>query len=131
MTVHNGMTRRDGARIVDRAIASVVQQTFRSWELLAVDDHSIDGSYERLVEWGRSYQNVRPFRAGEGRGHAAARNFGLSHASGRMVTYLDAEDEFYPDYLERVGQMPSRGDIFFFRNRSVPTRHQQCRCRRA
>jgi hypothetical protein len=65
----------NGARTLDRALDSLLRQTFPRWELLAIDDASTDDSHERLIRWSRRDQR-RVLRHGENRGPAAARNEG-------------------------------------------------------
>ena len=108
MPVHDGMA------TLDRAIASLTRQTFPAWELLAVDDGSADGSFERLRDWGRRDSRIRVLRMAENRGPGAARNEALRHAAGDMVSYLDCDDEFYPDYLEHVARLGERADVLIF-----------------
>jgi len=102
---------RDGMGTLGRALASLRRQTMTDWELVAVDDGSADGSYEHLLACGRADPRVRPLRAGASRGPGAARNLGLGHAAAEFVAYLDCDDEYYPDYLERVDRRRDRGDL--------------------
>ena len=104
----------DGIVTLDRAIASLVRQTFTDWELWAVDDASTDGSYERLVDWSRRDGRIRVLRTDENRGPGAARNEAILHAAGEMIAYLDCDDEFYPDYLEQVARLRDRADVLIF-----------------
>ena len=62
MPVHNG------AETLERAIRSVVAQTFRDWELLAVDDGSSDESANILWRCAAEDGRIRPFRLDENRG---------------------------------------------------------------
>lgn len=89
---------------LDEAIRSVVGQTYASWELLLVDDGSTDGS-RRIAE---QYAEKHPERirclehpGRENRGMSAARNLGLREARGEHVAFLDADDVWLPEKLER------------------------------
>lgn len=104
----------NGARTLDRALDSLLRQTFPHWELLAVDDASTDDSHERLLRWRSRDQRIRVLRHGENRGPAAARNEGLKHATGTLIAYLDCDDEYYRDYLEWVDRLDGRADVFVF-----------------
>ncbi len=86
------------------AIESVIAQSYDNWELLLVDDGSSDGS-EAIS---RSYCERFPGKirylthdCRENRGMSASRNLGLSHASGEFAAFLDGDDWWYPDKLER------------------------------
>jgi FkbM family methyltransferase len=105
----------NGARFLDRAIASLRAQPFTDWELLAVDDASIDSSAAHLDAVVRSDPRVRVFRHSANRGPAAARNTALAAATGELVAYLDCDDEFYPDHLARACALRDRADVLLFR----------------
>lgn len=91
-------------RFLDEAIGSVVGQTHESWELLLVDDGSTDGS-RRIAE---RYADKHPERicclehpGRVNRGMSAARNRGLREARGEYIAFLDADDVWSPEKLER------------------------------
>ncbi|MFJ6002739.1 glycosyltransferase family 2 protein [Arthrobacter sp. NPDC092385] len=94
----------NSASTIDRALASVVSQTYENWELLVVDDASTDDSADRARAIAASVRDrpVRVIVSPENRGSSAARNTGLDVAIGEFVTFLDADDELLPDYLEAM-----------------------------
>jgi glycosyltransferase involved in cell wall biosynthesis len=81
---------------VKRAITSIQQQTLNDWELIIVDDGSTDGS---IVEVPQNDSRIRLF-CQENKGPGAARNKGIKMALGKFVTFLDADDYYYPHKLE-------------------------------
>ncbi len=95
MPVHNA-----GA-FLDEALGSLAAQTFRDFELVAVDDASGDGGAERLSEWGRRVAWLRMLRRPEQGGVAAALNTGLAQCRGEFVARMDADDIAMPDRLAR------------------------------
>jgi glycosyltransferase involved in cell wall biosynthesis/SAM-dependent methyltransferase len=89
---------------LEEAIASVIAQTFASWELLLVDDGSSDGS----TEIAKRYAECSPARIRylehdrhTNRGVAASRNLGARHATGPYIAFLDADDVWFPNKLAR------------------------------
>ena len=84
------------ARYVRRCLESVVAQTLSDFETIVVDDGSTDGG-DRIVE-SFPASNVRVIRQANA-GPGAARNRGLLEASGKYVAFLDADDEWLPEYL--------------------------------
>lgn len=87
------------AHLVTRAICSVLAQTFQDFEILVVDDCSTDNT-ENVVN---SYDDPRVrFMAHEvNRGGSAARNTGIRAASGEYLAFLDSDDEWLPEKLEK------------------------------
>lgn len=84
-------------RYVKRAIDSVQKQTFGDWELIIIDDGSTDGSADEIP---RNDHRIRDFFQ-ENAGPGAARNYGIKKALGELVTFLDADDYYYPEKLEQ------------------------------
>jgi glycosyltransferase involved in cell wall biosynthesis len=77
---------------------SVRAQTFSDWEIVAVDDGSRDETWEMLQHAG---PQVRALRSEVPGGPAAARNRALAVAHGELIAFLDSDDVYEPNYLER------------------------------
>jgi len=82
---------------VAEAIDSVLAQTVSVWEVIVVDDGSTDNTFGVASSYGTPVKCVRQDRAGPGR----ARNRGVSQARGAFLAFLDADDLWLPDKLER------------------------------
>jgi len=104
----------NGALLVDRAIRSVLRQTSPDWEIVAVDDGSSDNSAEALKTWADKDCRIHLIRREENRGISAARNVAIRSACGRFITYLDHDDEYYPDYLATVVRLGDAADVLMF-----------------
>ena len=104
----------NGDATLDRAMRSVYCQTFPHWEIVAVDDGSTDGSYDVLVRWAVEDKRIRPIRLDENGGVSAARNSAIRNARGLFITYLDQDDEYYPDHLAHVAQFAEQADVLAF-----------------
>jgi len=86
------------ARFLREAVGSALAQTFRDIEVIVVDDGSTDGSADTLRDLADPRLRViREVHAGS----AAARNAGLRLATGELVAFLDADDRWAPQNLER------------------------------
>ncbi len=86
---------------IEETIAMVCRQTYGSWELLLVDDGSTDGSREKIEAWSRKDGRIRLIAKEENGGAALARNTGIDYAAGRYVAFLDADDIWMEDKLEK------------------------------
>jgi glycosyltransferase involved in cell wall biosynthesis len=87
------------AHLLGRAVQSVRAQTFQDLELVVVDDGSTDGSAE--VVGPSDDPRIRVVRLTRKSGVSRARNTGILHARGSLVAFLDSDDEWLPDKLER------------------------------
>lgn len=94
----------NGERLLDSAIASIVDQTYPSWELIVVDDASTDSSLVVISSWSRRDPRVRVVRRHANRGLAVALNDAFAVARGELVARMDADDVSLPQRLERQVQ---------------------------
>ncbi len=78
-----------------KAVDSVLDQTFSNFELIVVDDGSTDRTPELLADYGDALQVIRQ----PNRGVSAARNRGISAASGDLLAFLDSDDRWLPGKL--------------------------------
>lgn len=83
------------------AIDSVLSQSFSDWELVVVDDFSTDRSYRLACEYVKKDERVKCVRLRSNSGAAVARNRGIKEATGRFIAFLDADDLWLPNKLEK------------------------------
>ena len=90
----------NSSKFLNDTIQSVLSQTFTDWEWLITDDHSSDHSVEIInkIKDPRIKLTVVEENAGAGQ----ARNLSLEKASGRYITFLDADDYWEPNFLEEM-----------------------------
>jgi glycosyltransferase involved in cell wall biosynthesis len=85
----------------------VLSQTFLNFELIIIDDASTDGSLQEILKF--NDPRIRLFhRETPGRGGYAARNLGIREAKGEWVAFLDSDDEWLPDHLEKMTSLAKR-----------------------
>jgi teichuronic acid biosynthesis glycosyltransferase TuaG len=89
------------ASVVGDTIRSVLEQTYPHWEMLIVEDCSSDNTREVLREWTKIDSRVRLIEQPKNGGPAMARNAGLERAQGRWIAFLDSDDLWVPQKLER------------------------------
>ena len=89
----------NAAEFLAIAVNSVLAQSYQDWELIIVDD----GSTDRTAEIAAGFQDprVRLIRKENG-GEASARNRALEEMEGEYLAFLDSDDLFLPDHLEKT-----------------------------
>jgi hypothetical protein len=87
----------NGERYIEEALASVFAQTFRDFEVIVVNDGSTDSTEERL----RRHRNRIVYVLQPNRGQSLARKAGLEVARGSLIAFLDCDDVWLPEKLER------------------------------
>lgn len=92
------------AYIVD-TVKSVLAQTYQDYEIIVVDDGSKDDGVDRLSVIQDSKLKVIKQ---ENQGVSVARNTGVWNASGEFIAFLDADDQWHPDYLEEIRKVIER-----------------------
>lgn len=93
---------------LDRCLASLIRQTYKDFEIIAVDDKSTDSSLSILYEWKERDNRLKIVENDENQGLSRVRNIGMKHAVGEYIYFLDSDDWLDPDYLEKMlaaGQM--------------------------
>jgi glycosyltransferase involved in cell wall biosynthesis len=99
----------NAGKFIDEAIASVLSQSLTDWELIVVDDGSVDGTAATASR--KSDPRIRVLSQSNA-GVSAARNAGLDIARGELVTFLDADDRLPPDSLLcRVTYLASHPEV--------------------
>lgn len=79
------------------AVESALRQTYRNIEVIVVDDGSSDGTEHVLRDFGDRISVIRQANAGP----SAARNRGVAESNGEIVAFLDSDDHWMPDKIER------------------------------
>ena len=97
------------AQFVGPCLASLKAQSYSDFEAIIVDDGSTDHSQARIVAAIAGDARFRLFASPNG-GLSAARNIGLALARGRFIAFLDGDDRFVPEFLDRMlGALTSTG----------------------
>lgn len=86
-------------KFIVSTIQSVQKQTHTNWELLIVDDCSIDTTVEKIKTIQQQDNRVQLFQLSKNSGAAVARNTGIKNAKGKYITFLDADDIWFPDFI--------------------------------
>lgn len=102
-------------RFIAETIRSVQAQTYANWEMIIVDDCSTDNTKTVVEQFSKSDSRIRYYCLPTNSGAAVARNAALRRASGRWIAFLDSDDLWLPEKLERQIQfMIEKGHAFTY-----------------
>jgi len=87
-------------RTIQRAIKSVLDQTYQNYEIIVVDDGSRDNTVHIVEQMAVSEPTIRLIRLKKNMGAMAARNAGIRAAQGKWIAFLDSDDMYLPRSLE-------------------------------
>ncbi|MBT8295755.1 MAG: glycosyltransferase, partial [Gramella sp.] len=86
---------------ISEAIASVRSQIYSNWELLIIDDASTDATKEIILEFSQNDERIKILENASNRGTHYARNKGIVAAQGDLIAFLDADDLWKPEKLQK------------------------------
>ncbi len=88
-------------KYVVEAINSILAQTYRNWELLVLDDGSKDNTLRIIKEFSQKDSRIKALPNGKNMGVSATRNRGIELASGEWIAFLDSDDMWKPEKIEK------------------------------
>lgn len=88
-------------KYISETVQSILHQTYENWELILVDDGSKDETFAILSKFASQDIRVKTFQLEKNSGAGVARNFGIQQASGNYIAFLDADDLWKPEKLEK------------------------------
>jgi len=91
----------NAAETIQDSIESVVKQTYDNWELIIVNDHSTDETQQRIDAAAKQDARIRVYHNSQNLGVAKSRNLGISQAQGEWVAFLDSDDLWHEEKLEK------------------------------
>ena len=89
------------AEFIERTIDSVQKQSYTNWEMLITDDCSKDNSVEIIKLIAAKDPRIKLFQLEKNSGAGVARNKSIEHAQGRYIAFLDSDDMWMPEKLEK------------------------------
>lgn len=89
------------ARLLPRAIQSVLNQTYNNFELIIVDDGSIDNTEDVVKKFQKSDPRIIYIKNDKNKGPSASRNIGIEIAKGEYIAFQDSDDEWLPEKIEK------------------------------
>lgn len=94
MPAHNAVV------YIAASIRSIQAQTYPHWELLIIDDASLDGTFEMSKRYQAKDPRIKPLQLPTNQGTGFARNVGIKYAQGEYIAFLDADDLWLPFKLQ-------------------------------
>ncbi|MCR5546946.1 MAG: glycosyltransferase, partial [Lachnospiraceae bacterium] len=93
----------NGKNYIVSTMESVIDQTYENWEMIIVDDGSTDGSKELVEEFlsNRKESRIKLFENPSNLGISATRNSGLEKAKGQYICFLDSDDLWDQNKIEK------------------------------
>ncbi|SFE18884.1 glycosyltransferase family 2 protein [Peptostreptococcus sp. D1] len=102
-------------RYIRETLDSIIGQTYKNIEVICVDDMSNDSSREIIKEYESKYSNIKSILLSENAGVANARNVGIENARGRYIAFLDSDDLWLQDKIDKqIDFMIKNGYCFTF-----------------
>lgn len=101
----------NAAQYITESIESVIAQTHRNWELIIVDDYSKDNSVEIIQDYQNNDNRIKLIRNARPSGSPAEpRNIGIEHSTGEYIAFLDSDDIWTSDKLQKQLAKFQEGD---------------------
>lgn len=95
---------------LEKCLDSLVKQTLKDIEIIVVNDGSPDNSQEIIDKYAKKYRNIKSFIKENG-GLSDARNYGIKHASGEYIAFLDSDDYVKVDMYEKMYKKAKEKDF--------------------
>ena len=103
----------NGEKNINYTIDSVLNQTLDDFEMIIVDDISTDDTKQVVKEYAKKDKRVKFYTLPKKGGASAARNFAIKKAKGRYIAFLDGDDLWQCDKLEKQIRFMKENDIAF------------------
>jgi teichuronic acid biosynthesis glycosyltransferase TuaG len=100
-------------KYIRETIRSVQNQTHKNWEMIIVDDYSKDTTVQIVEEIQKSDSRIVLYKLDKNSGPAITRNKGIHHVNGKYMTFLDADDIWFEDFIENSIDTIKRSNVYF------------------
>lgn len=92
----------NGEKFISKAIESIINQTYKNWELIIVDDCSCDNTPEIIKQFEKNDNRIKVYTNKENKKLPASLNIGFKNASGKYYTWTSDDNEYYPQAFEKM-----------------------------
>lgn len=94
----------NGEEYIERCVNSIISQKYSNYEIILVENNSTDSSYEKCITLAKCNRNVLTIST-KAKGVSEARNIGLEHATGTIISFCDADDYLQPGSLKAIEEI--------------------------
>ncbi len=107
----------NSSSFIEETIDSVILQTYENWEMIITDDLSTDNSVEIIQKYIDKDNRIKLIQLEENSGAAVARNASIKNANGKYIAFLDSDDLWIPEKLEKqITFMKEKNSPFTYSN---------------
>lgn len=99
--------------LIGITLDSVINQSYKNWEVIIVDDCSTDNTADVVHDYIRKFDRIRYYRLEKNSGAAVARNKAISLAEGKYMAFLDSDDVWFPEKLTKQIAFMNENDYGF------------------
>lgn len=103
----------NSSEFIEETMISVINQSYINWEMIFVDDCSSDNSVEIIKEYQKKDDRFKLFLLDKNSGSGVARNKAILEASGEIIAFLDSDDLWVPEKLEKHVSFMIKHDAAF------------------
>ena len=98
------ITTYNAEKFIEKTVSSVINQSYKNWELIIIDDCSSDSTWQLLESFKLKLKNIQIFKNKKNFGANFSRNLAISKAKGRFLSLLDHDDFWLPDKFAKQVQ---------------------------
>ena len=98
---------------ISNTLKSVASQSFDNWEMIIVDDYSSDNSAEVIQQYASQDPRIKFIQLEKNSGAAVARNTAIEASTGRFIAFLDSDDLWHPEKLEKQINFMLENEVAF------------------
>ena len=103
----------NSSKFIEECVNSVISQTYLEWEMIIVDDCSIDNSRNLITKFAKEDDRIKPIFLEENVGAAEARNIAIKKSQGKYIAFLDSDDLWKNNKLEKQLSFMNERNIAF------------------